>query len=349
MPNRLFLIHGMGKHEEGWHQPVVDTLRDIYDRYRVSKFVSFDDRFKVVALGYDDVLRDLLAMWQEGAEGVGQLAEGVDAEQVENLVGWLRDIDPDQFVWSHAADALLYRLFFDVRQTVRTTVARQIAEEITDLKANETWSVIAHSLGTAVVHDALDALWTGQLPGGVGTGFGPAQNKAQLVMMVANASRLLETSPDVYESTVRPGDSNDAESGCFHYLSARHRLDPVTIPRRFEPVNWPRPDSIAKGRYLPVEVWHIHDKNVHGWEHYLINPAVHVPMLRALTFPTAVTVDEEQAAHAEFPPFGNLSEGSAFEIKGELEDILPAVSDRWPRLREIWDLYVEFLANGGGD
>lgn len=349
MANRLFLIHGMGKHEEGWHEAVVEVLREVYGRYRVSKFVSFDDRFKIVPLGYDDVLRDLLAMWKGGGEEVGVLAEGVQAEQVESLVGWLREVDPDELTWSHAADVLFYRLFFDVRQTVRTTVARKIAEEISDLKANETWSMIAHSLGTAVAHDALDTLWTGQLPGdGAGTGLSAAQNKAQLVMMVANVSRVLETSPDVYESTVRPGDANDPASGCFHYLSTRHSLDPFTIPRRFDPVNWPSPDSIEQGRYLPLRVWHLHDANVHGFEHYLINPMVHVPMLRFLTFAKAVTSEEEKEALESFRPFGDLGADQAFDLKGQLENLLPAVSDRWPRLGEIWERFTEFLRTGGG-
>lgn len=348
MANRLFLVHGMGKHEAGWHQPVEALLREIYGRYRVARFVSFDERFEVVPIGYDDIFRDLLARWQQDAAAIGPLAEGVGAGQVENLVGWLRGVDPDQFVWSHAADVLLYRLFFDVRQTVRTAVARQIADAIVDLKANETWSVIAHSLGTAVVHDALDMLWTGTLPGGGGTGFSAAQNKAQLVMMVSNVSRVLETSPDVYESTVRPGDAFDAGAGCFHFLNARHRYDPFALPRRFDPLAWPRPDSIALGRYLPVEVDHIHQSNVHSLEHYLANPRVHVPMLRCLTFERAVSQDEEEAALAAFPPFGTLGEDTAFDLKGKLEDLLPAVSDRWPRFAEIWDLFAAFLGGAGG-
>lgn len=348
MPSRLFLLHGMGKHDGGWEESVVEVLRDIYGRYRVSTAIGFEERFKVVALGYDDILRELLDLWQKQADGVGVLAEGVDAGQVESLVGRLREVDPDEFEWSHAADVLLYRLFFDVRQTVKTTIARQIAEEIVDLNANETWSVIAHSLGTAVAHDALDTLWRGQLPGGGATGFSAAQNKAQLVMMVANVSRVLETSPDVYESTVKPGDSNDEDCGCFHYLTVRHALDPFTIPRRFDPLDWPRPDSIERKRYLPVRVQHLSEANVHGFEHYLKNPAVHIPMLRAMTFDTAVTLAEEEEAMASFKPLGGLDEDEAFDLKGKLEDLLPAVSDRWPMFRDIWDRFDRFLAAQGG-
>lgn len=93
MANRLFLVHGMGKHEAGWHQPVEALLREIYGRYRVARFVSFDDRFEVVPIGYDDIFRDLLARWQQDAATIGPLAEGVGAGQVENLVGWLRGVD----------------------------------------------------------------------------------------------------------------------------------------------------------------------------------------------------------------------------------------------------------------
>lgn len=344
MPDRLFLVHGMGKHEVGWEKPIVALLEDLYGRYRIGKSSStltFDERFHVVPIGYDDIFRDLLAKWKGNANALGKRAEGVQAHHVTQLIGWLRGVDPDEFVWSHAADVLLYRLFVGVRETVKTAVASQIVEELVDLKANESWSVIAHSLGTAVAHDALDMLWTGKLPGGQATGFSAAQNKAQLVMMVANVSRVLETTPDVYESTVRPGDAADPDSGCFFFLNARHDLDPFTRPRMFAPRDWPTPGAISEGIYWPVEIWHIHQKNVHAWEHYLENPAVHIPMLRMLTFDTAVTRDEEQQAIDRFEPFDELP--NPFGLKRDLEHLQPSLSDDWTRLQEIWSRYQTFV------
>lgn len=338
MANRLFLVHGMGKHPPGWETPVVATLREVYGRYRVGRYVSFDERFEVVPVRYDDLFTALLEQWQQDAASLTP-SDGVSPGEIDGLVGWLRDVDPEDFVWSHAADAMMYRLFADVRQAVKTTVASQIAARLVDLGANETWSVLGYSLGTAVAHDALDMLWTGELP--PGGGFDPAELKAQLVMMTANVSRVMETTPPVLESTVRPGDSTDPEAGCFHYLNVFHDVDPFTIPRRFNPPDWPDADAIADDRYWSPEVAHIHQVDIHDWSHYLLNPAVHIPMLRWLTFPTAVTQQEEAHAYATFEPWGDLGHDAAMALRAELEEIAPSLSDVWARLPEIWDRFTE--------
>lgn len=343
MPDKLFLVHGMGNHQDDWAEPVVELLRDIYSRYRVSKLVSFDERFKVVPIRYDSIFRDTVQRWQQDASAVGQLADGVGADEVNTLVGWLRNAQVDEnFAWTHAADVLLYRLFFDVRQAVKVRVARQIAEEIVDLRTNESWSVIAHSLGTAVAHDALDMLWRGQAPG-VPPAFSPAQGKAQMVMMVSNVSRLLQTVPKAYESLVKPGAANQPDRGCFQFLNVRHRFDPFTFPRRFDPQAWPDSQTVAAGRYANLEVEHFHQANVHDLVHYLKHPAVHIPMLRKATFERAVLKEEETAALDAFDPFGGDT-NRALALRQELEDRLPAISDDWRRLRAIWDAFFgDFL------
>jgi len=341
MPDRIFLVHGMGNYPDGWAKPWVDGLRSLYQSYDPLARTPFAERFKVVPIGYDEIFRTIVQRWQQDATSIGAAAPSVGAARVEALVGWLRTaaVVDDNFAWTHCADVLLYYLFPAVRDAVRVHVAKQVATEVATLKADESWSVLAHSLGTAVSHDALHLLWSGTFPDGQPTGFNAKDDKALLVAMIANVSRVLEDQPDVYESTVMPGPARATDRGCFYYLNARHVLDPFTIPRAFDPAAWPDAKSVAQGLYRRVLVEHIQDWNVHDFLHYLRNPRVHIPLFRTLTYDRAIPAAQEAAALAKFKPFGRLTTDQAVAIKTWLEKRAPAFSDTWDVLRVVWDWY----------
>jgi hypothetical protein len=160
------------------------------------------------------------------------------------------EVDATGF-WSHAADALLYRLSSTVRERVKVRVAKQIIDEVTkqyDTEQESLWSVIAHSLGTAVAHDALDMLATGHVPGAPVNAFDPKIEQANVIAMVANTSRLLETVVDAYESAVKPGRAGQAGRDCLRFLNFRHFLDPFTIPQMFHPQAWPDAATVSANR-----------------------------------------------------------------------------------------------------
>ncbi|MEL7448314.1 MAG: hypothetical protein AAFN78_03845 [Pseudomonadota bacterium] len=341
MTDKIFLLHGMGHHPEGWQAEADAKLRELYGRYGRLSRRGFDDRFELVAIEYDDVFRRLVSDWQEDAEALGPISDAMGADLVSSLIGWLRNAGEleDNFIWTHAADVLLYRFFASVRHEVKTKVAARIAEEITALPATSRWSVIAHSLGCAVAHDALDMLWTGKKEDGTPTGFEPRHEQALLIAMVANVSRVLQTNPKAYDSTVKPGGAGEAGRGCLNYLTCRHVLDPFCIPKMFRPLDWPDADAEERGLYHYVEVDHIHQANIHDLPHYLEHPAVHIPLFRELTFRSAVTSDEEHDALAAFPKFGNLAQSDAIDIKQRLEDMAPGITTAWTQYRAIWDKF----------
>lgn len=339
MVTRLFVIHGMGVFDGTWVKPVETLLKDIYGRYRTLSSVPQKDRFTVHPIRYDDVLSDLVKKWQADANAVSKLSVGVGADAAEALVGWLKTAG-EGFTWTHAADVLLYRCFSDVREAVLVTVANQILKVVNaDLNQfqDARWGVLAHSLGTAVAHDALHALWTTEL---AGERVGPDKVKAAFVMMVANVSRVLETDVSVLKSVVQPGTASNKDRGCENFVTVRHALDPFTIPRMFDPPAWPDPETVAQGRYQSIRVTHFRDRNIHGFEHYLRNPAVHIPLMRLLANrKTAVTASEEKTALEEFTDFGGLpAEMVTTELK-RLELMQPARSDDWRTLRAIWDAF----------
>lgn len=343
MPDRVFLVHGMGDYSGDWSTSWIAGIRRLYERYPRLSRIPFEQRFKIVPIGYDDIFRLVVGRWQADAASIGPVAAHVQAQRVDQMVGWLRTAGElsENFPWSHCSDVLMYYLFPQVRSAVKVHVASQIANELKDKASDESWSVLAHSLGTAVTHDSLHMLWSGAFEDGQPTGMRAADDKARLVAMIANVSRVLEAEPDVYESFVRPGPASAPDRGCFRFLNARHALDPFTIPKMFNPGQWPDAATFAKRAFLNVRVEHIHEWNVHDFLHYLANPAVHVPLFRSLTFDLAISAKEEKQAMDDFEPWGTLPDEAAVAAKTWLESRAPAMSNEWDVLREVWEWYHE--------
>ncbi|HET9234533.1 MAG TPA: hypothetical protein VFP10_10360, partial [Candidatus Eisenbacteria bacterium] len=259
MPDLLFLVHGMGLSVDQWHQPFVDALEEQYAKYPNLAEKPFDERFTVIPVSYDDRLRQIVKRWQDDAEGVGKAAADVDARLVQDMTGWLKlAASEDHYEWTHAADVLLYRMFPSVHEHIKVHVGSQIATAVNKRKAGESWSVLGYSLGTAVAHDSLHALWTDKMEGG--TGFAADQERALVVAQIANVSRILQTRPKVYESAVKPGPASQ-KRGCRYFLTARHRLDPFTSPASFDPVNWPDATAEQRRVFTKPRLEHIHQWN----------------------------------------------------------------------------------------
>jgi hypothetical protein len=340
MATRLFIVHGMGVSDAAWARPIETLLDAIYGEYETLAGIPRKERFTIHPIRYDDIFSTLVTRWQSDASAISRLSIGVSAELADTLVGWLRNAGAG-FAWTHAADGLLYRCFSDVREAVLVAVANQIFKVVNaDLNSSQEsrWGVLGHSLGTAVAHDALHALWTTEFPGGIR--FDPADIKADFVMMLGNLSRLLETDINVLGSAVQPGKTSSPARGCLNYLTVRHALDPFTVPRMFDPQDWPDRETVEQGRYRSIRVTHLRHRNVHALVHYLIHPAVHIPLLRlAANHKTIISDATEQAALQAFTAFGDVPRDVAVRELLQLELMQPSRADNWTRLREIWDAF----------
>ncbi|MEO6332361.1 MAG: hypothetical protein ABIV11_10305 [Gemmatimonadaceae bacterium] len=343
MRHKLFLIHGMGAYDgDKWAKEVKAVLVAAWKKYPKLAAVKFDDQFEIEMVHYDPIFQGIVTKWQTDSTALGKLADQVGAAEVGQLVGWLKTAGKTDgnFIWSHAADVLLYRLSATVRQRVVTHVAKQIIEGVEkqyEEHQRSNWSVIAHSLGTAVTHDALDMLAVGQIPGVTVTAFDPRIEQAQVVAMVANVSRVLEAIVDVYQSAVKPGRAGQSGRSCLRFLNMRHFLDPFTIPRMFRPQSWPDAATVADGRYSYIEVEHVHEVNVHDICHYLRNPAAHIPLFRALAGQTRITKEQEKKALDEFKPFGPMTDEKAAKLKQKLSSMAPSMGETWRSFVGIWD------------
>jgi hypothetical protein len=296
--HQIFLLHGMGVHDENWGKASVSQLKRLYKQYpNLSKFFPFDSFFKIVPIRYDDIFDDLRKRWEEESSSVidQMVAAGLKKNVVDEINSVNERFGNNSFLSTHLLDVLLYRFAGSVVGSyVRTRVGSSIGKA---LGAGETpqWSIIAHSLGTAVAHDALCELWGGEIE------LPPATTRPSVVAMISNVSRLLERSasglPDVYRSLVRPG-ANPATNGCDFYINIRHRLDVIAMPKAFKPAgDWPSMQARTLNRYIePLDVEEIAGENIHALDHYLENPKVHIPIFRALTHSAAISSDEEALA-----------------------------------------------------
>jgi len=360
----IFLVHGMGEHGQKWADPWIKRLKGLYAQYEGTNLtrLEFDERFECIPLTYDNIFVDLLNRWRtEGAnlaEAKSELEE-VDRPDLFNLVErTLDEVSGDSFWSTHAADALLYRAIPLIREAVKAHVGQQIVSHLNQRAIDNTdvippWGVVSHSLGTIVTHDTLDAIWTLKLQGQQVNGFAPNRpgGMAQLVMMVSNVSRLLQSRPKVYDdTTVMPGpiagttvpDHPNLLRGCFRYVNVWNEFDPFVRPGKFSPQPPDWPDTESKSLFQEIKVDHIRNANTHDFLHYLDNPAVHLELFTTMSGrPDAVAAEKRTDALAAFEAKSDLPEQLIIDIKREVERLDVASDDLWPTISDLVKRFKE--------
>ncbi len=333
----VFLIHGMGTHKAKWSKSVQEALQCHASGYEffkksgnknLTKFVEF------VEIVYDDIFTNALKNWEEKNKELLQQVATADKAQAEKAVYWLKGMKngKNNFAWTHAVDVLLWRFSSYFRNSIKAKISAKMTRKLIEsAKKNSICyakaAVISHSLGTSVMHDVLANLAFGRyLPAHMPNGFDPKAFRFMSLHTIANVSKILELDDyPVYCSRVRPGSVDNQESYCQHFFNYHNTLDPFTLPRPFRPP-WP-PDT-----FHDKQVSHLHGANPHSIEHYLLNPKVHVPLLRSIVgVYEAVTPKEEEYAYKAFKNV-DLSE----EVKTRIEQKIN-------NAREVMGLSVDMI------
>jgi hypothetical protein len=294
----------MGSHEKGWHEPAVDVLRTAWKSYPEIAEVAWEARVAVRPVSYGHVFEHYRKTWAESAQYILKLLDkglsASDQKAVTDLITEgakaLASPAQDNFFWTHVADVILYRFCAEARQAVDVSVASQIAKAIQEDGGAPAWSVIAHSLGTAVTHNVISKMYAGSHVAGI-PALKTGVTRPHCLLMAANVSRVLQL-PElkVLETFVFPGLLTSGAL-CGHYLNARHAYDPFTWPYEFAP-DEPSPRfSEPDYKHLRPEI--ILDGNVHALEHYLRQPGVHAPLFRLLRSEDLLSPEEERKAAEE--------------------------------------------------
>ena len=285
----LFVIHGMGAGAQPanappWWNGLVDGVRRSASQYGHGGDLVLKSpkagQTLVVPLTYHDLFDDIRARWsQQSPSEAGwlPLVESLlhaDPQTMARIPSWVNTAGA--FFWTHVLDVLLYRYVNEFRAPIRDRVATGIAEawHRADLDNGAPTSVhlLAHSLGTSVLHDSIGVL--AQDPG-----FSPGTHLISTMITCANVSSILATNFPAYDSVDRPVDAAPPPDGMTAaHFSFRHELDPIAAVKVFrgDQHGWP-----AEG-YRDTVTIDVKDWNVHGYTHYVDNPLVHLRLFERL-------------------------------------------------------------------
>ena len=306
MPDQLLvLLHGVGPHPTGWSADAVATLDAAaarFDAFRDGP--PFSARLKIEEITYTDCFDDVVNAWQEDSAKLAAWARA-SGRPLPGIVRWLdaplppSEVAAKEFFWSTALHALLYRGFALVRDRVRERVMSRLVHVLRDAGpqgANVT--IAAHSLGTAVLHDVLHLLGTGQTPPAVGDAsmLAPDNWTASSIFMVADACLLgpaFARDIDYLDSPCRPV-GGGRPGYCQRFFEVWHAVDPVAVTKPF------RPDGWGKGYRTIGPLGHFRQANIHAFAHYLEHPAVHVPIVNQALGGPMIDAAEAAAARGAF-------------------------------------------------
>lgn len=326
--NVLFLVHGVGEHGDDWAKEPIATLTEAARKYEFFQKPGNEDLrglIELVPIRYDDIFERILVQWSSLAEGLGG-AIALAPEALAQALSYLKTCgDDDNTFLRYGGDVLLYRGFRLFAQRVQIRIISMIARKIAERRAEPgggtvRFSVLAHSMGTAVAHDAIHLLgteqWLAHTDGDenefrsakeardelvtttIANPFAPVYFRFDRIFMVANTSVLLHTTSNgPYNSIVKPNTPGNPDSYCHRYYNFAHRWDPVSraLPFRM-PGAWQAGDHGVEISGLD----HLYDENIHALSHYLKHPDVHLRILSGLVDAYEITDDDMAAANA-FP------------------------------------------------
>lgn len=283
--HHVYFIHGIGQHSENWidDDDLETTLRqkitDAWGFYQ-PKDGTINEHIALKSICYDNVFTELYEHWDAQASALLNHISGqpLKRDKLTDYIGTLRkpaaEIANENELYTHLLDLFWYRLSGSIQSKIVAHVARQILDDVKDhyQTGSNTFSIVAHSMGTAVAHKVLQDLYSErQFQDELS-----ATIKFRMLMQLSNTSLALSSDRDRhYETLVKP--SQFANKGvCNYMVNVSHRLDPVSELVRFDPdlESWLNRDEIRQNRYQDIRISRITDPNVHSIVHYFDNPKV---------------------------------------------------------------------------
>lgn len=306
----LLLIHGMGSFtapgvdDQGkttrgsFGEEFLKASTESLQRYENHKTETLEKYVDIHEFNFDawfQLMRDKMAERAESMtsrlDAIGNIYGATFATDLAGKLNSLeRDFGKDEFFYTHWLDVLFYTTMLGAK--VRVELGIRIAGLVEEYGPGRV-HVMAHSLGTAVLHDTLHLIYRPEsVPGDPIPDLHPTNHKLGSVWMVANVSRLINSFTalaDPLTSVVKPGDE-----GCTNtFFNIRHKMDPFTWLSRFDPANngsW-IPESIYSTAYNQIVTDLVIDGNTHSFTQYLLDPKVAEVFLYQMT-PFKVTLPE---------------------------------------------------------
>lgn len=348
--HQVFVVHGMGNYSKDWSLDAQRTLTAAFSQYTLVKQLGLTNQFEFVEINYDPIFEEIRQQWKSNAStaSVALAAAGLASSAANRLVELANGASGDDFWRTHALDVVLYRFMKPISERITQSVRLQILERLRAFPQNDphTWSILGHSLGTAVVNDTLHAMFTQPVDGVLlGDSFKP-----DFVFMVANVAKLLwNRGGDFYSSRVRPH-TVDSLGMCWRYCNFRHELDPFARVDPFDPpLHW-FPEGLTPAQRatfyanVVIESKDVQDINVHGLNHYLSHPAVHSVLINTLLgFEAVLPADINKAL---VPWRQSRLSGTALNLtKGKLAALSPTPAQDWTRIVDMLTAFRTLVRN----
>lgn len=267
----VFLLHGMGTHSAGWSNDAISALKKNATAIRYPQSLSND--FEFIEINYGHLFDEYVTQHNKNADSLAGL---MTSKQIGAASSFFRglfeyaasSLNKEEFVVSALGDVFLYRLS-EYSEVVRSFIIKEITSKLNE-RSRPQWSVIAHSLGTRVIHDAMDDF--------LESGNNRAIFKKPVSLsMISNVVHLLAYSPSrLWRRTGVWPDKRVTMGACFRYVTALHPADPFTWIREFDPTpDWGN-NAEYGGQYFqaPISFKEITQANTHSFTGYLENPKV---------------------------------------------------------------------------
>jgi len=330
--HHILCIHGIGSHTDDWvkkkedgdTQTFEELFKEKWDKY--PKLGKFAEKVQLHSIHYDDEIEKIFKSWQQQAEElktalasspvlqgeVSSFTDAVDKATAAQSQGNWR--------YTHLMDLLMFVGSPTIQDRLVTYVGHQLIDLIKAHSEKDDLSVIAHSMGCAMAHKAIQALYNE----GVEMPDGSRQTlKGDFtfvhVSMVANTSYSLSRDrKSHYDSIVRPS-SKVGDGCCFSWINVNHQLDPVG---RFMPFDhrknpqWLDPIVESGGSHKDIALTRISSKDIHSLNHYFRDPSFHLAFL-GLAFGASFTEKQRRDAIEDF--VAQTPEGKFKALKAHLE------------------------------
>ena len=293
----LFMVHGMGEQEDGWHKPAVKVLRKAWNestKLKQKTGLSFDQFYEIVAYRFSNKFIEYWADYKDQAKKLSKLTIVPKLPIIKTLFNVAKaQPDNDNSLLTHWGDVLLYGA-----TGYQELIPEEIVASLRDRNYNN-YSVIAHSLGTRVMHDALQRAFSGDNVDydmfGVPTVFLSAANVSRL--MSFNTAEFEDRGSAEYK--VFPS-NRQREGCCTHYITARHKLDIIGSLRPFKMHHTRISNAFVAANYLNEALPYLDlmpttrygdltnfMSDVHSLENHLSHPSVYVPLFNRSYDPSA--------------------------------------------------------------
>lgn len=298
----VLLVHGMGSATPpgpgnnklgSFGREFKDSLDKVLHEFDDHKNDSIGKYVQIEEFCYNDKFEKIRKQMSDNASDVRTRFDMVERlfpggtflqRFVSEFTAWEAEFSNEEFFYTHWLDVLFYCTY--IGGWIRALLAQRIAELIAE-HGSKKIHIVAHSLGTAVVHDTLAQIYPpgGEPIPGTPAWFSVENDQLESLWMISNVSKLVNTvsglaDPLAPGTTVKPG-----QGGCTkRFYNVRHELDPFAMIRKFDPRNdgkWVSFDNY-KLCYRLIENDVVGDANTHSFSQYLRDPNVSFPLLRKL-------------------------------------------------------------------